>query len=364
MLTDEECEQILSNYETMAQAAGEERSRTLTERLSVEELEQAALRSYAYFITSQRKPETLTPQIRFATAMRESSRHLVGIDSVEEAHKLLLATLDFHQDKQTLLYRTCMQSDFPYANPQDAALAATRRERIIKESKVQPMIVRGQDRERNAVWITMPRTCQGEDPDAFVDLLIFTIERCAATTESLTLGTSDKFVAVLDCNRSSSPTIKAMQMGIGALENFYPGRLKNLIVLDLNYVLQGIYNIVKPFLDPSTKEKFLIVKGKAKEPAVKLHIDEDQAQPNCLKAGQLSLPIDGEWFVKEIPFCRLYDYVPQHKSTPTTRKKTHTDKRIPAPVRSPRTFRSKVQTLAVGSMTRCMRHVTVTPLPT
>lgn len=370
MLSDNECQQILATYRALSIAPEESHSKLIAERLTAEQLELAAMRSYAYFITSLRRPELITQEVRFATAMRESSRHYLDVHDVELATKLLVATLAFHKEHKTHIYKTCMQEDFVYADPEDAKLAVQRRRRIIKENRdVQTMIVRGHDRHKNAVWVAMPRQQQGDDPEGFVDQLIYTIERCAATTEALTLGRRDKMVAVLDCRQSSSPTIKAMKLGIGALESYYPGRLKNLIVLDLNYVLQGIYNCIKPFLDPDTRSKFLIVKGKAKEDAVSMHIDNDQAQSNCLKNGKLSPKVDGEWFVKEVPFCRLYDELPPNYTAkqecapmPPLATPPCVSKKIPTPVKSPPTFRSKAQTLAVGSMTHCLRYVSVTPV--
>ncbi len=362
----------------MSVSRDEANSRRITDQLTDEELETAARRSYAYFVTSVYRPQILTDDIRYATAMREANRHLDGIDDVEVALKLLRVSLRFHKEHRTDIYKTCMQEDFVYDDDDDAKLASDRRSRIIKENRdCQAMIIRGKDRQDNAVWVAMPRKQQGEDPEAFVDCLIYTIERCAATTEALTLGRQDRMVAVLDCKQSASPSIKAMKMGIHMLQAHYPGRLKNLIVLDLNYILQGIYNCVKHFLDPETREKFVIVKGsKAKEAAVSVHIEKSQAQTNLLHNGALGTDVDGEWFVKEVPFCRLYDYIPSHElpiHASTMEIDEHLDhramsrkdeKKIPAKVKSPRTFKTKTRTLAVGTVTRCMTRVTFTSIAT
>lgn len=349
-------------------------SRRITEQLTDQELELAAMRSYAYFVSSLYRPSSLSDEIRFATAMREAHRHLDGIDDVEVALKLLRVSLQFHKEHRTHVYKTCMQESFEYTDEEDARLAAERRSRIIQENRdCQSMIIRGQDRQNNAVWVAMPRKTQGEEAEAFVDCLLYTIERCAATTEALTLGSQDRMIAVLDLKNSACPSIKAMKMGIHTLQAHYPGRLKNLIVLDLNYILQGIYNCIKPFLDPETREKFVIVKGKAKEAAVSVHLDESQAQSNLLKNGKLSPDVDAEWFVKEVPFCRLYDYVPScerpanshaHEADGLGHHKhsAKNEKKIPAMVKSPRTFKTKARTLAVGSVTRCMTRITVTSI--
>lgn len=376
MLSEHECRKIFETYIALSVAPEQLDSRRVAEQLSEEELEQSALRSNAYFVATLRYPHLLTNEIRFATAMREAHRHLDGIDNVEVALGLLQATLKFHLENRTHVFKTCMQEDFVYDDEEDDKLAKARRDRITKENRdVQAMIIRGQDRQKNAVWVAMPRKQQGDDPQAFVDVLIYTIERCAATTEALTSGRRDRMVAVLDCKHSASPSIKAMKMGISIMQAYYPGRLKNLIVLDLNYVLQGIYNCVKPFLDPETREKFVIVKGtKAKEAAVSVHIEEDQAQTNLLKNGKLSPVVDGEWFVKEVPFHCLYDDVqhktvsipPQPAGDPLVLHAVHKkdESKIPAPIKSPRTFKTKSRTLAVGTVAHCLTRITVTPVVT
>lgn len=376
MLSEDECRKILDTYMKMSVLPDQQPSRRITEQLSDEERELAAMRSYAYFVCSLYRPSMLSNEIRFATAMREAHRHLDGIDDVEVALKLLRVSLQFHKDHRTHVYKTCMQENFDYSDEEDAKLAVVRRTHILQENRdCQPMIIRGQDRQNNAVWIAMPRKTPGEEAEAFVDCLLYTIERCAATTEALTLGSQDRMIAVLDLKNSACPSIKAMKMGINTLQAHYPGRLKNLIVLDLNYILQGIYNCIKPFLDPETREKFVIVKGtKAKEAAILVHLDESQAQSNLLKNGKLSPDIDAEWFVKEVPFCRLYDYVPSSERPANSQaheadglgnhKHKRDEKKIPAMVKSPRTFKTKTRTLAVGSVTRCMTRITVTSIAT
>jgi hypothetical protein len=376
MISEDECKKIFETYMALSVVPEQLKSRRVTEQLTEEELEATAMRSNAYFVTSLKSRDILTKEIRFATAMRESYRYLDGIDEVEEALTLLRISLRFHKENKSHIYRTCMQEDFRYENEEDAKLAAQRRMRITKENRdVQAMIIRGQDRQQNAVWVAMPRKTQGDDPEGFVDSLIYTIERCAATTEALTSGRKDRMVAVLDCKNSASPSIKAMKTGISIMQAHYPGRLNNLIVLDLNYILQGIYNCVRPFLDPDTRQKFVIVKGtKAKETAVSVHIDESQAQTNLLKNGKLSPEVDGEWFVKEVPFHRLYDdalseaapmpeldeFAGEPPLLHSLSKKS--ESKIPTMIKSPRTFKTKSRSLAVGSVTRCMTRITVTPV--
>lgn len=375
MLSDHEVSKIFETYLAMSAATDQSLSRRITEQLTEDELEQAAIRSYAYYMTSLRNPGLLTREIRFATAMREADRHLDGISDWKIALKLLRKTLATHNERRSHVYKTCMYENFKYNDEEDAKLAAIRRARIIQENRDnQAMIIRGQDKQGNAVWVAMPRKNIGDDPEAFLDVVVYTMERCAAATEALTFGKTDKVIAVLDLNKSCCPSMKAMKSTVSIMQSIYPGRLKNFIVLDLNYILQGIYNCMKPFLDPDTRSKFVIVSGtKAKEAAVSLVLEPSQAQTNILEGGHLSAEVDGEWFVKHVPFCRLYDFVSTenpssqpmgkegHRSAPYSTK--NDIQQVTATVlRNPRKYKTKSRSLAVGTLASCMTRITVVSL--
>jgi hypothetical protein len=354
-LSENECRAVLKTYMSLSHTPEEETSRRLAERLSAEELEVAALRSYAYWLTSIRSPGSLTEEIRFATAVREANRHLDGVP-FDEAVPNLKASMQFHRERKTMVYRTCMQEDFVYDDQDDSKLATRRRLRIKENMYIQTMVVRGHDKEKNAVCVTLPREETGDDVEGGLDTLIYVIERACACTEALSRGQRDKIVVVVDARNSSAPSIKACQAGIHILQNHYPGRLKNLVVLDLPYVLVGIYNVVKPFLDPDTKSKFKILKGsKQKESALSLLLDKSQATPNLLKNGKLGPAVSSERFVNEVPFHCLYDDVPKATAPGTASDRNMgIDRKMGVTVR--------VNTLAVGSITQCLSRITVTPI--
>ena len=266
-LSEMDCERILSNYLTWSNETEAATSRKLAELLTQEEQEIAACCSNAYWLTSMRSPDKLNDTIRFATAMREARRHLVGIPTFEESGRLLKATVAYHREKKSLLYRTCMMDDFEYDNPEDSKLASERRRRIVENMENQQFIPRGHDRGMNALMLCMPRKFTGNDTQGFVDCCVYSIERSIACTEALSYGKEDAVVTIIDARNSSAPSIKACKAAIGVLQSHYPERLKNLVILDLPYLIQGIYNVVKPFLDPDTKAKFIIVKGEKQKEA-------------------------------------------------------------------------------------------------
>lgn len=302
----------------------------------------AAKCSYAYWLTSLRSPEYLNDELRFATAVREAHRHLDGEPSFDGALELLRATIQFHITKRTWVYRTCMDDDFRYDDEDDSMLAKKRRTRLIKNMSIQNMVIRGHDKNKNAVWLVMPRKQAGDDVDGFLDMSIYMIERAIACSEALSRGTSEKIVTILDARNTSSPSVKACMEAINVLQHHYPCRLKNLIILDPPFFVSGIYNIVKPFLDPDTRAKFVPVKGeRQKVESLSPLIDQSQASPSFLPGGRLVAPLDGQHFLTRVPFHCVYDDV--QKSVPV----------VPASSARKRKFSARVSTLATGHMSPC-----------
>jgi hypothetical protein len=243
-----------------------------------------------------------------------------------------------------------MIEDFVYDDSYDSILASKRRSRIIDNMNIQELVVRGHDKDKNGIILASPRKqSSGDDVDGFLDYLIYTIERAAASTEAVSRGHSDNLVAIVDARNSSAPSAKAATAAINILQSYYPGRLKNLVVLDPPYFLVALYNIVKPFLDPDTRSKFLVVKGaKRRESSLSVLLDSSQASPNLLQNGTLGPTVDGQRFLNDVPFHCLYDNAPQGnveiKAEPYRKR-----------------VKIKVCTIAVGSMTKC-HQVTVEPV--
>ena len=310
-LTDDECRDILDTHVSHSLGENEDMSRRMIDALTVEEQEVAARSSYAYWIAGTRSEQPLPTQVRERTAMREACRHLNGSGDFKFALKGLKKTVAFRTSRNIEVYRTCMNEGFVYANQEHTKLAAQLRNSISENMKFQTMVPRGHDRSQNAVLLAMPRKEKGErGVESFLDFVIYIIERTIACTEAMSEGRSENIVVVLDCKRSCAPCLKAMKAAVRILQNHFPNRLKNLVIIDPPAWLSGAYHLLKPFLDPDTRTKFMMATSK-KQKAASFGglIDESQASPNMLVNGELTSPIDSSFFLTKVPFHRLYDCV-------------------------------------------------------
>jgi hypothetical protein len=309
-LADEECRSILDTYLSHNFGDNESICEKMVKALEVDEQELAAQSSYAYWLASTRDSTPLPEDFRVRTAMREAARHLNWSGKFGFALTCLKKSIAFRKAQKVEIYRTCLQEDFVYNSREDYKLAARRRHRILQGVIEQPIVVRGHDRENNAVLLVLPREHKGKCKETFIDVIIYMIERAVACSEMISRGKSEKIVVVLDANNSKAPCFNALKAAVSILQNHYPHRLKNLAILDSPAWLVGAYNLLKPFLDQNTRKKFIVAKGeKQKEASLNVLLEEAQAMPSMLVKGKLTSPVDIKRFLEDVPFGSLYDSI-------------------------------------------------------
>ena len=75
-----------------------------------------------------------------------------------------------------------------------------------------------------------------------------------------------------------------------------------------------MYALIKPFLDPETRQKFKLASGdKVKHKILQNLIDIDQAMPFMLPGGKLAKPVDIDHYTMQVPFHCLYDFMHNEK---------------------------------------------------
>jgi len=315
---EERCRRVLDYYEDECRKPAYETARWLVEQLSPKEQETAARCSYSYWYLSTQQRQRQGGQRkrrpsesdRFATALREAVHHMDCADDVEEILRLFRATIDFHSGHQTCLYRTCVARDAAATD-----LGRERRDRIHDEmTRFQTNVVRGHDKEGRAVFFALPRKKAGtpEGEQAFVDSLVYTIERTLACSEFRSVGRQDQLIVVLDTKSGTCPPIKTLQAAIGILQKHYPGRLKGCVILNAPYVLRTGWKMLRPFVHPVTYQKYIFGPSQ-NNPGINAAMirelfDESQAAPVLMPGrGRLTAAVDAERFLYEVPFHRLYD---------------------------------------------------------
>ncbi|KAG7363900.1 CRAL/TRIO domain containing protein [Nitzschia inconspicua] len=256
-------------------------ARWMIDQLSLEQQQVAAERNFSYWdwdrntnttstTTATTNTTTTSMIFRKASAMQEALRHLEGISTKEMALDLLKATIQFHMDHQTTRYRTCFHTPSSKERPNVSVSLQQRIQTEIKHNQL--FLIRGHDKDGHAILFAYPRrqnenhnSSSGgatDDDDAFVDTIVYMMERACAATEYYTRGRKDKVVVVIDTQGSvSPPSIQAAKRCVQILQTYYPGRLLQLVIWNPPFVLNALHKCIKPFLDPDTASKFVFCKG-------------------------------------------------------------------------------------------------------
>lgn len=184
---------------------------------------------------------------------------------------------------------------------------------VITELKKQSCYVRGKDKEKHALLIVHPRTDKHTVDEEFVAMLVYIMERAIASTEFVSRGVQEKILVVLDFGtfRSSlAPPLSATKGIASILQHMYSERLKNLVIIDPPFWLRTMYSLIKPFLDPHTKAKFIVASGaKKKLETISTYANAEDVMPFMLPEGKLVGDVDHNRFLKVVPFHCLYDEV-------------------------------------------------------
>lgn len=283
----------------------------LVESLTLEEQESAARTSYVYWHAATYGGEPPSDELRLKMAMREAQRHTVGPHGYDRALEALKATCAFRKDRKLELFRTLFDEYPPqYGNEEEKELANEYQAHIRHDLSKQKVVVRGMDKESRAIIIVFPRTCpEAISEDCFINTQLYMIERAIACTEVLSEGREDQIVVVLDfgsLKSSCNPPVKSVRELIWILQNHYPQRLRNLVIVNAPLWMRGFYSVLSPFVDSYTKTKFRIAK-KGDKQAIQDIIDSDQAMPFLLPNGKLCAHVDTDHFIHNVPFQCLYD---------------------------------------------------------
>jgi CRAL/TRIO domain len=196
----------------------------------------------------------------------------------------------------------------------------------------QTMFVRGVDREGHAILVSDSRRARplsqsaknpsrgndtesldasipwdgANDEHSFILAIIYSMERAVASSEHSSKGKMEKISVVFDCTHfssSHSPSMATLRALVPILQNRYTDRLRRLIVLNPKMWMRTIYAILKPFMDPFTRQKFVLVHGEEKKVQVLSEcLGEDQAKQFMNTSEHESPIVDLNQFLIDTPF--------------------------------------------------------------
>ena len=138
------------------------------------------------------------------------------------------------------------------------------KEIIATENASGKSYVRGFDKEGHALIYMKPTKENTHDHDGNMKHLVYTMERAIACMDSMGMGTS-KLCLLIDYHGYASkhtPPMKTSKETLSILQDHYPERLHRAYAINPPFVFYAFFKLVSPFIDPVTKAKIVMIRGK------------------------------------------------------------------------------------------------------
>jgi hypothetical protein len=173
------------------------------------------------------------------------------------------------------------------------------------ESSTGKIYVRNHDNQGRAIMYMRPQRENSVSAENNIINLVYHIERAISCTKKSGL---EKIVMILDFDGYKlrhAPPMSTTKATIHVLEKCYPERLGRAYICNAPLVFRTFWNIVRPFLDPVTKDKVVFCSGKAGMQELKDNFDETKLE-NCAFGTNDLKEFDHEEYLAD-PFHRTFD---------------------------------------------------------
>lgn len=160
----------------------------------------------------------------------------------------------FKYIKATILWREAYKS---------STLYLSYKESIRHEAETGKMYVLPQpDKNGHPIIIMRPGLENSSDGPASVRYLVYTLERASRIADK---GIHGKFIILVDfftgqVSAQSCPSLSAMHETTQILQNHYPERLGGMLVFEAPSIFHNLFQMIRRFVDPVTREKLCFTK--------------------------------------------------------------------------------------------------------
>ena len=302
---------------------------------------------------------------RIRMAMREVRRHYVGENGdFERALERLQRSLQWRKERRVDLLRFCFwtsHNDSDHVqhaaelnsttdtsaavfsqlttvelSEEDAHICSRYEELIERDLQIQPMAVRGHDRETRPIIVKLSRRQVWNSKDenageAYFLANLYVAERAIANTEYSSRGMGERLTTFFDFasySSANSPPALLIKDTMTMLQAYYPERIGQSLVLDAPLWMQAVFKRVTPFLSEKTRKAIEILGGSTaattlalsslwpmgassavdvRDKAVRAVVDPRQAMPFMLKDATLTSELNIDRQLRAVPFHELYD---------------------------------------------------------
>lgn len=292
------------------------------------ELEVAGRSSYKYLmmaILSEDEEQESDPialkEMREKVAVSMARRHLTASKgNSEKALKQMKGAIAFRTEMNMDGIRLCYNSDLMASKlfKDDDKIQKewnALREGLDNQMKTPIWVVRSRDKNNRAPIFCEIRKKKDRifHPVEYLRIHAYMLERSLACAERLSVDENVEHPIIIftywaDFLLGDATPLSLCRKLLNMMSNCYPERLYKFYIIDAPYIFSAFWKLVKPFIDPVTKQKFIFIKGEEQRREEFSNIlDPDQAVSFTLPEGKLPESFDVKKFMYDIPFDYCYD---------------------------------------------------------
>lgn len=215
---------------------------------------------------------------------------------VEKAIFKIKDTIQWRQDFEVEKIKTCFE-------PQgDAEMRAI----IAKENESGKVYCRGYDHHGRVVMYMRPARENTNDEVNQMRHLVYNLERAiACTAHKSGLEKINLFIDYRGFRLRDSPPMSTSKHTLDILQKHYPERMYRAYLCNPPYIFKAFYTLIKPFVDPTTKEKICFCNGKEGLETLQENFDLNTTEECAGGTGNLKEFDSFEYFSK--PFHLAFD---------------------------------------------------------
>ncbi|CAM9199863.1 unnamed protein product [Choristocarpus tenellus] len=173
---------------------------------------------------------------------------------------------------------------------------------IARENSTGKIYLRGYDKAGRPIMIMRPRCENTKNHDGNIKHLVYQMER-ARTILQDEGGGKGKMCLAIDFGGYSmfnATPMKTSKETLNILQNHYPETLGVAYMLSPPLLFKGFWNVIYPFIDPTTKEKFMFVSGSLTTPTAQEALAKNFILDSMEESlgGKNKVPFDSATYLK------------------------------------------------------------------
>lgn len=150
--------------------------------------------------------------------------------------------------------------------------------------------VRGYDHEGRALMYMRPQRENTHHHENNMKNLVYNLERAIACTLKKSNHTQEKVCLVIDFDGYQlrhAPPMSVSRMTLDILQKHYPERMYRAYVCNAPFIFRTFFALIRPFIDPITKQKIVMCHGKHGYDTMSEHLHVEKLEPSILMKLQL-----------------------------------------------------------------------------